>query len=783
MSKVGIRRHVRIARRSPRALAMEALVLFIFAAVSTSAIGKAFTVADEIGVTLFDNPFGASGHDERVRRSPDGNYFAVWSERGRLDVNQVEDSLRFYRREDVETFLNHPDARQPLSAVWIVNRSDEEGPVINDWRWLPDSSGVAFLEGGGDYGAKRLVLADLRTKVVEPLTSTTEVVQTFDVRDRDHYVYTAVDAAGREAPQPETQAATTIGTGHSLFELLFPDEYRKLWTATRSHLWAVSSGQRLEITQGGAPVDAEGLALSPDGSMLVTALLVREFPSSWETLYAPPYPSSPFRIRRGEAPHQYVVIDLKTGTIESLTDAPSAVGTGWDAGISHPRWSSDGQAILLPDTFLKTKDHEPSIPCVAVVDLPSATRTCVVTLKGETDEEGYHSVQVIEAKFVDGTKQRVFVATHRRSYQTTEFRHTGGRTWRVVAEEEGQSNEDAANDLEVLVREALDEPPLLVAKHKETSRVIWNPNPQLDKIELGHANVYKWRDKEGREWEGGLYEPVGYQPGKRFPLVIQTHGFIPSEFRPSGLFPTASAARALAAEGMFVLQIGEKKNCTVQTFSEGGCPVFGYESAAKQLVSEGKVDPEKIGIIGFSRSCYWVIEALTTSSVHFKAALVTDGWMMTYPEYVSTIDYANNSVPRQFDAVIGAPPFADGLQLWLKRSPGFNLDKVSAPLVFFAGEGRSSLLFTMWDAYAGLRYLHKPTDLIIFHTDEHVLTNPAMRIASQGGSIDWFRFWLQGYEDPSESKVDQYHRWEQLCDMQVAQNPHPPAFCVRSKTD
>jgi hypothetical protein len=65
---------------------------------------------------------------------------------------------------------------------------------------------------------------------------------------------------------------------------------------------------------------------------------------------------------------------------------------------------------------------------------------------------------------------------------------------------------------------------------------------------------------------------------------------------------------------------------------------------------------------------------------------------------------------------------------------------------------------------------------------EHDLTNPGLRTASQGGSVDWFRFWLQGYEDPATGKAAQYRRWEHLCDIQVEENPNEPAFCVRSKT-
>ena len=45
---------------------------------------KPFTVADEIELTHFFELGDGSG---AVSCSPDGNYFAVWTERGRLDLN------------------------------------------------------------------------------------------------------------------------------------------------------------------------------------------------------------------------------------------------------------------------------------------------------------------------------------------------------------------------------------------------------------------------------------------------------------------------------------------------------------------------------------------------------------------------------------------------------------------------------------------------------------------------------------------------------------------------
>jgi dipeptidyl aminopeptidase/acylaminoacyl peptidase len=438
----------------------------------------------------------------------------------------------------------------------------------------------------------------------------------------------------------------------------------------------------------------------------------------------------------------------------------------WADAFSSPRWSSDGQAIVLPGTYLKSKENAPSRPCVAVVDLASNTATCVEILKGKTEtgtEEGFHHIE--EARFLGGDKQRVLVRFHSHDdfflIGATDYRRSAKGAWQVVRQRE-DIPDVAFNGLQVTVKQAFNEPPLLVATYNHTSRVILDPNPQLKNIELGRADIYIWKDKQGRQWKGGLFKPQNYKLGERYPLVIQTHGFSESKFIPSGAFPTAFAARELAAAGILVLQVSEGV-CPIATSEEGPCTVAGYEAAANRLVSQGLVDPAKIGIIGFSRSCFYVMETLTTASIHFKAASITDGVMYTYLQYLASgapgTDFASES-----DSMMGAQPFGVGLQAWLKRSPGFNLDKVNAPLLV-VGEGRSSVL-GMWEPYAGLRYLHNPVDLIVLNTHEHVLTNPAVRIASQGGSVDWFRFWLQGYEDPDPAKAEQYARWHEFRKLQ-----------------
>jgi len=189
----------------------------------------------------------------------------------------------------------------------------------------------------------------------------------------------------------------------------------------------------------------------------------------------------------------------------------------------------------------------------------------------------------------------------------------------------------------------------------------------------------------------------------------------------------------------------------------------------KQLVSDGLVDPDRIGIIGFSQSCFYAMETLTTGSLHIKAASVTGcGALESYVQFIlfmtdRTVD--TNAPAFEANSVIGAAPFGKGLQQWLKRSPGFNLDRITSPLLV-ATQGSQNVL-SMWEWYAGVLYLHKPVELVLFTVGEHVFTNPAARMASQGGSVDWFRFWLKDEEDSDPRKVGQYKRWRDLRKMQA----------------
>lgn len=137
-------------------------------------------------------------------------------------------------------------------------------------------------------------------------------------------------------------------------------------------------------------------------------------------------------------------------------------------------------------------------------------------------------------------------------------------------------------------------------------------------------------------------------------------------------------------------------------------------------------------------------------------ASITDGINVGYTDYL----HSSDTYRKEAEAMIGSAPLGSGLLDWIKRSPLFNMDRVTTPLRVVAT--RSGSLIEMWEPYALLDAMHKPVDLIVLNTNEHVITDPKIRLAAQGGNLDWFRFWLQGYEDPDPAKAEQYARWQTM---------------------
>ena len=322
----------------------------------------------------------------------------------------------------------------------------------------------------------------------------------------------------------------------------------------------------------------------------------------------------------------------------------------------------------------------------------------------------------------------------------------------------GNGEEDPA--LRLNVSEGLNQSPVLVATNPVTgeSREIFDPNPQLREIELLPVEVLEWKDKHDRTVIGGLIKPAGFDASRRYPLVIQTHGFHQNRFFRVGFSETANAGRALASRDIVILQVSEPDPFTETPLDLEKAGLDVYIAAIDDLALKGIVDPEKVGISGYSLTGLTVAASITRAPDRFAAAVVANADPLTLTGYYSYVDSPLHGVTE--DLFVGAAPIGDGLQAWLEKSPSLSTDSIEAAVLISATDPFH--LLSLWDFYAALRYQKKPVELQFIRSGKHNLMKPLHRMAHQEMIVDWFDFWLNENEHDDPGKADQFERWRQM---------------------
>jgi hypothetical protein len=751
-----------------------------------------FTVKDSIELSYIVDPASyANAVELRATQrtgvpivSPDQRHFLVVTQRGILATNKLEATIWLFDQESIHQYLLNPSASTPQPSAVVTMRASSNTPVITDVRWLEDSSGIAFL-GKDDHIFPQLFIYRLNQGATKEITSKGNYVVAYDIRG-DTIAYATLDNDLQEKGQEPAEALLDI-TGRNIYSLLFPQSKREAtenlneWTirVQPCTLHVQNKGKESPVTfasdNGPIRLFAPIFRLSPDAKYLIALVPVKKIPHSW-LCYRPRFSDQTYRLNpdsgwttADENPNkaeEYVLIDLSTGQTVPILNAPAGRGLGYSAP-SMIIWSDNGRSVILSNTFLQTATSDPHGQCFspALVEilLPQLETKVIVSLPQSqiesTDRPRVVSISANESGTVirlhcsDGPEAAEHLC---RQFVRSE------RGWTASPLPE---RSPALSESELSVTEDLNHPPVVVSRLSGSNRAfVWDPNPQLAQFELGRAFVYHWKDRNSVSWAGILAIPPGCGIHGRCPLVIQTHGYDAHRFFSDGEFTTGSGGRAFNSRNIVVLQIDEPMRY-FRTPRDGPLQLAGFQSAINGLAASGTVDPKRVGIIGFSFTCFHVLYALTRAPRLFAAAATTDGNEMTYLQYLTATDYRNGSA-KGFQSLLertnGGSPFGPGLLRWFQNAPSFRLQMVRTPLLMSALKTEEHL--GQWEIYAALRTLRKPVSMqwLMNANVPHILVKPRDRYLSQQMAVDWFDFWLNGHQDSDPGKSDQYARWRQL---------------------
>ncbi len=705
------------------------------------------TVADSIGMTNLGDPEyirGGTSRDRVAVFSPDGSRFVIVLKKGNLDQDTNEYALFQWRTSEI----SHSHVPEHL----LTMSSSSNRGAIEDVRWMNDSETLVFL-GENPNELRQLYTFNVRTRKLTTITRNPTNLLCYGMTPDGHnFAYVAKEPP-RAFFDPSARRQGIVVTTELLMDLLAGRKGGDAVFGGEGQLFiktGLDDARRLEVP--GIPGSECELSMSPNGEYIVMPLRVAKIPQNWKD-YADSdvHASSVKELREGEFSdlQRLEIVNAETSKNEVFLNSPI------QGKETRMVWSPDGHSVAIGNVLLPLDNSESSEITTrqsklfsVELGVPSGEITMI------TDEE-------LKLLNWDKTTHRLAFEEPGIAWYDSEpgskvFFAKAGSKWGKINGE----NSKAAGP-EIFLKEDMNTPPKIVAIDPLTHReaMLLDLNPQFAALRFGKVEEVMWNSSDGHVVKGGLYYPVDYVSGKRYPLVIQTHFWSAKRFWIDGPWTTAFAAQALAGKSIMVLQADEDVS-EIGTPNEAPREIASFEGAVDYLDQRGLVDRSRVGIIGFSRTCLHVKYALTHSAVRFAAASVTDGVDGGYFQYIQSISPSGTAYTLDSEAINGGSPFGDKLINWLERSPGFNLDKVHTPVRIVA-ENADVVLFE-WEWFAGLSRLDKPVEMIVMQDGEHILQKPWERMISQQGNVDWFDFWLNDEEDPDPAKSAQYQRWRKM---------------------
>jgi dipeptidyl aminopeptidase/acylaminoacyl peptidase len=258
-------------------------------------------------------------------------------------------------------------------------------------------------------------------------------------------------------------------------------------------------------------------------------------------------------------------------------------------------------------------------------------------------------------------------------------------------------------------------------------------------LQLASVEDFSSRSRDGTEVHSLLYRPAGAARETRLPLIVFIHG------GPNGqdAYRFDFERQLLAANGYAVLAVnyrgssGRGSAFQKAIFADwGNKEVEDLLGAVDEAVRAGIADPERLGIGGWSYGGILTDYTIATTP-RFRAAVSGAG------SALQLAMYGTDQYVTQYDLELGAPwKTAD---TWIKVSyPFFHADRIRTPTLFMGGQSDFNVpIIGGEQMYQALRTLGVETQLVIYPNQFHGITVPSYKADRLMRYVGWFDRFLK----------------------------------------
>ncbi len=557
---------------------------------------------------------------------------------------------------------------RPVGAIWLIG-SDGKHPRplsgadgTSHPRWSPDGGRLAYLGGGSD-GSRQLFVYWVDSGVTAPITRLTEAPSNIAWSPDGRWIAFTMPVAAEhkplkvelpEAPRNAKWAEPPKIIDRMVFRLdgagYLPNTYNQLFIVP------ADGGAARQLTHG--DFDHRGTpAFTIDGKSLLVAANRRA-----DAVYEP-------------LDTEIYRVDIADESLHALTDRRGPDTT--------PVVSPDGRRIA----YLGFDDRHLGY---------QATQLYVM------DADGTHSRSLTAGLDRDaalpywtaGGKEIVFQYADHGSLKIAAVELASGRIRELAADGGGQdvarpytggSMSVARNGRFVYLRASPLAPPALATgtSAHDLSTLADFGAAALGALELGAVEEVEFASQaDGRQIQGWVVKPPGFDPAHQYPLLLEIHGGPFASYGPS----FAAEDQLYAAAGYVVLYVNPRGSTSYGEQFAGlihhAYPDKDYDdlmSGVDALIARGYVDPKRLFVTGGSGGgvlTAWIVG----HTDRFRAAVVVKP-VINWTSFVLTGDLTNYFHLYWFQGM----PWTDMQEYW-RRSPLAYVGNVSTPTLLMTGE-------------------------------------------------------------------------------------------------
>lgn len=271
-------------------------------------------------------------------------------------------------------------------------------------------------------------------------------------------------------------------------------------------------------------------------------------------------------------------------------------------------------------------------------------------------------------------------------------------------------------------------------------------NPHLREYAFGEQSVISYAATDGTRINGVLIFPVGYEKGKRYPLIVQPHGGPEGAYLNGWITSSSQWSQMLAGQGYFVFapnyrgSIGRGVAFSKADHNDlGGKEFQDVIDGVDWLIAQGYVDGNRVGSGGGSYGGYFSALAATKASERFAAAVVFAG-ITNWFSNQGTAD-----IPLENALVHWNIPdwWAHPETMW-KASPLAFMHKANTPTLIAHGERDQRVpLGQGQELFRCLKNKGVPVEMVIYPRAGHGLGESQHRLDYARRVLAWFDRWVK----------------------------------------